>query len=114
MDFKTRLTRYYSLNAPQKLGDVDKLVAKYATKEKELFRQLTFKYGPENYLSNADKTAIKSRAPQPKQHNLQQNSKLLNIDEWMDSLLDDNDKNLLREIENYSGNQIPQSILDKI
>ena len=114
MDFKTRLTRYYSLNAPQKLGDVDKLVAKYATKEKELFRQLTFKYGPENYLSNADKTAIRSRAPQPKQNNLQKNSKLLNIDEWMDSLLDDNDKKLLEHINNYSGNQIPQSILDRI
>ena len=46
---------------PTKICDVDKLVAKYATKEKELFRQLTFKYGPENYLSSADKTAIRSR-----------------------------------------------------
>ena len=79
MDFKTRLTRYYKLRCPQKLCDVDKLVAKYATKEKELFRQLTFKYGPENYLSNADKTAIKSRAPQPKQNNLQQNLLVLLI-----------------------------------
>lgn len=114
MDFKTRLTRYYKLRCPQKLCDVEKLVQKYSSKEKELFRQLTFKYGPENYLSSADKTAIRSRAPQPKQNNLQKNSNLLNIDDWLDSLLDDNDKKLLEHIDNYSGSQIPQSILDQI
>ena len=112
MDFKTRLTRYYSLNAPQKLGDVDKLVAKYATKEKELFRQLTFKWGPEAKLSEAEKKAIQARTEKapivkaPKQ--------TIDINQWMESLLDENDKNLLREIENFSGNQIPQSILDQI
>tara|TARA_B100001175_G_scaffold317919_1_gene337558 strand:+ start:4564 stop:4902 length:339 start_codon:yes stop_codon:yes gene_type:complete len=112
MDFKTRLTRYYSLNAPQKLCDVDKLVQKYSSKEKELFRQLTFKWGPEAKLSDAERKAIQSRTAKapivkaPKQ--------TIDINEWMDSLLDQNDKNLLREIENYSGNQIPQSILDRI
>ena len=112
MDFKTRLIRYYQLNAPQKLGDVDKLVTKYASKEKELFRQLTFKYGPEPKLSEAERKAIHARTVKapivkaPKQ--------TIDINEWMESLLDENDKILLREIENYSGNQIPQSILDRI
>ena len=113
MDFKTRLTRYYQLNAPQKLGDVDKLVTKYASKEKELFRQLTFKYGPEAKLSDAERKAIQARTAKaapivksPKQ--------TIDINDWMDSLLDENDKNLLREIDNYPGNQIPQSILDRI
>ena len=112
MDFKTRLTRYYQLNAPQKLGDVDKLVTKYASKEKELFRQLTFKWGPEAKLSDAERKAIQARtikAPivkAPKQ--------MIDINEWMESLLDDNDKNLLREIDNYNGKDIPQSILNRI
>ena len=112
MDFKTRLTRYYSLRCPQKLCDVHKLVTKYASKEKELFRQLTFKYGPEVKLSDAERRAIQARTAKapivkaPKQS--------IDINDWMDSLLDENDKNLLREIDNCPGNQIPQSILDKI
>ena len=112
MDFKTRLIRYYELNAPQKLRDVHKLVTKYASKEKELFRQLTFKYGPEAKLSEAEKKAIQARTAKapivkaPKQ--------MIDINDWMDSLLDENDKNLLREINNSSSNQISQSILDKI
>ena len=112
MDFKTRLTRYYKLNAPQKLGDVDKLVTKYATKEKQLFRQLTMKYGPELKHSDSERKAIQARTAKapivkaPKQ--------TIDINQWMESLLDENDKNLLREIDNCPGNQIPQSILDKI
>jgi len=39
---------------------------------------------------------------------------MIDINEWMESLLDENDKNLLREIDNCPGNQIPQSILDRI
>lgn len=112
MDFKTRLTRYYSLNAPQKLGDVDKLVQKYASKEKELFRQLTYKYGPENDLSQAEKRAIQTRTK--KTPVVKSPKQTIDINQWMESLLDENDKNLLREIENFSGNQIPQSILDQI
>jgi len=112
MDFKTRLIRYYELNCPQKLCNIDTLVTKYATKERELFRQLTLKYGPELKHSDAERKAIKARtirAPivkAPKQ--------TIDINDWMDSLLDENDKNLLREIDNCPGNQIPQSILDKI
>ena len=112
MDFKTRLTRYYKLNAPQKLCDVDKLVQKYSSKEKELFRQLTFKYGPEAKLSDAERKAIQARTQKapivkaPKQ--------TIDINQWMESLLDENDKKLLEHIDNYSGNQIPQSILDQI
>ena len=112
MDFKTRLTRYYQLNAPQKLGDVDKLVQKYSSKEKELFRQLTFKYGPEAKLSEAERKAIHARTA--KAQIVKAPKQMIDINEWMESLLDENDKNLLREIENYSGNQIPQSILDRI
>lgn len=112
MDFKTRLIRYYQLNAPKKLGDVDKLVTKYASKEKELFKQLTMKYGPEQKHSDAERKAIHTRTAKapivkaPKQ--------TIDINEWIDSLLDENDKNLLREINNSSSNQISQSILDQI
>ena len=112
MDFKTRLIRYYELNAPQKLGDVDKLVTKYASKEKELFRQLTFKYGPEPKLLEAERKAIHARTVKapivkaPKQ--------TIDINQWMESSLDENDKNLLREIDNCPENQIPQRILDRI
>ena len=112
MDFNTRLTRYYELNAPHKLGDVDKLVTKYALKEKELFRQLTFKYGPEARLSEAERKAIQSRTT--KAPVVKQPKKMIDINTWIESLLDDNDKNLLREIDNYSENRIPQSILDRI
>ena len=113
MDFKTRLIRYYELNAPQKLGDVDKLVEKYSSKEKELFRQLTFKYGPEAKLSDAERKAIHARTIK-KTPIVKAPKQTIDINDWMDSLLDENDKNLLREIDNCPGNQIPQSILDQI
>ena len=113
MDFKSRLIRYYQVNAPQKLCDVDELVKKYASKEKELFRQLTFKYGPEQKHSDAEKKAIYARTIQ-KTPIVKAPKQTIDINEWMDSLLDENDKNLLREINNSSSNQISQSILDKI
>ena len=112
MDFKTRLIRYYELNAPSKIKDVDKLVTKYATKEKELFRQLTFKYGPEQKHSDAERKAIHTRTL--KKPIVKAPKQTIDINDWMDSLLDENDKNLLREINNSSSNQISQSILDKI
>ena len=113
MDFKSRLIRYYELNAPSKIKDVDKLVTKYASKEKELFRQLTFKYGPEKKHSDAEKKAIYARTIQ-KTPIVKAPKQTIDINEWMDSLLDENDKDLLREIDNCPGNQIPQSTLDKI
>lgn len=112
MDFKSRLIRYYELNAPSKIKDVDKLVTKYATKEKELFRQLTFKYGPEAKLSEAERKAIHIRTK--KTPIVKASKQTIDINDWMDSLLDENDKNLLREINNSSSNQISQSILDQI
>ena len=112
MDFKTRLIRYYELNAPQKLGAHDKLFQKYLSKKIKLYRQLTFKYGPGPKLPEAEKKAIQARTA--KAQIVKAPKVMIDINEWMVSLLDENDKNLLREIENYSGNQIPQSILDKI
>ena len=61
MDFRKRLLRFYEAHCPEKCMDVDNLVVKYGTREKDLFRQLTFKYGPEPKLSDAEKTAIRKR-----------------------------------------------------
>ena len=112
MDFKTRLLRYYELRCPSKCNDVDKLVIKYKGKEKELFRQLTFKYGPEDKLSNADRTAINNRAPQKKI--VEEIDKQINYDEWMNSLLNNDDLLLLNEIDKYNSKSLPKHILDKI
>ena len=38
----------------------------------------------------------------------------MDVQEWMNSLLNDKDKALLNELDNYSGTKLPQSILDKI
>ena len=113
MDFKSRLIRYYQLNCPQKLCNIDTLVTKYASKEKELFRQLTMKYGPEQKHSDAEKKAIQARTIK-KTPIVKASKQTIDINDWMDSLLDENDKNLLREINNSSSNQISKCILDKI
>ena len=110
MDFKTRLERYYQIRCPSKLKDVSKIAVKYKDKEKELFRQLTFKYGPEEKLSNADKTAIKARQP-PKLSNNLCLTKEIDIEEYFDSLLNDDDRKILSQIEK---NGITQEVLDKI
>tara|TARA_X000000950_G_C13753412_1_gene593647 strand:- start:603 stop:944 length:342 start_codon:yes stop_codon:yes gene_type:complete len=113
MDFKTRLLRFYELRCPSKCSEVDKLAIKYKNKEKELFRQLTFKYGPEQKLTNADKTAIQSRTLK-KSIAKEVNKEEIDYNKWMDSLLDEDDIKLISELDNYSGKSIPQSILDKI
>lgn len=114
MDFKTRLLRFYKEKCPSKCSDVDMLAIKYKTKEKELFRQLTFKYGPEAELSNADKTAIRNSTMKPDKKKEEPTKKQMDVQEWMNSLLNDKDKALLNELDNYSGTKLPQSILDKI
>ena len=115
MDFKARLLRFYEAQCPSKCGDVEKLAVKYKTKEKDLFRQLTFKYGPEPKLSNADKAAIQKRTakPEKKLDNLNKTN-TLDTEEWMMSLLNQNDLELLKEIDNHTGKKLPQYILDKI
>ena len=55
MSFKKRLTRFYEKYRPDKVGDVNELSKKYSNQEKELFRKLTFKYGPEPKMSDAEK-----------------------------------------------------------
>jgi len=114
MDFKTRLLRFYKENCPAKCADVDTLAIKYETKEKDLFRQLTFKYGPESELSNADRTAIRNRTMKPEKNKDEPKKMQMDVQEWMNSLLNDKDKALLNELDNYSGTKLPQSILDRI
>ena len=108
MDFKTRLIRYYELNAPQKLCDVDKLVQKYSSKEKELFRQLTFKYGPEAKLSEAERKAIQARTAKapivkaPKQ-TIDINDCLKLTSEWYSEFLKNKNINSItnKQIDNF-------------
>ena len=114
MDFKTRLLRFYEVRCPSKCGDVDKLSIKYKNREKELFRQLTFKYGPEPKLSNADKTAAQKRNAKPTPAAPPTSNTPIDADEWMTCLLTPDDFELIRQIDNYSGQTLPQHILDKI
>ena len=65
MSFKKRLTRFYEKHKPDKVGDVNELSKKYSNQEKELFRKLTFKYGPEPKMSDAEKKAIRDRLNKP-------------------------------------------------
>ena len=113
MDFKTRLRRYYEVRCPSKCSDVDKLVIKYKNKEKDLFRQLTFKYGPEPKLTNADKTAIQNRNPKS-QKQAPISKETIDVNEWMNNMLTNEDKQLLDEIDKFTGKNLPKYILDKI
>lgn len=65
MSFKKRLTRFYEKHRPDKVGDVNELSKKYSNQEKEMFRKLTFKYGPEPKMSDLEKKAIRDRLNKP-------------------------------------------------
>tara|TARA_Y100000389_G_C17469662_1_gene529172 strand:- start:376 stop:714 length:339 start_codon:yes stop_codon:yes gene_type:complete len=112
MDFRTRLLNFYQLRCPSKCADIDMLAKKYANKEKELFRQLTFKYGPEPELSSAAKAAIRERTA--KKNTIMKTEAIIDYDEWMEGLLDDTDRKLLAELDKFSGKQVPKYILDQI
>ena len=114
MDLKTRLHRFYELRCPSKCSDVDSLAMKYKDKEKGLFRQLTFKYGPEPPMSVAEKNAIQQRTKKISPNKQIQKDVVINNSEWIMSLLDDESLELLNELDNYKGNKIPQHILDRI
>ena len=58
MSLKKRLTIFYKKYCPDKISEIGKLIKKYGNKEKELFRKLTFKYGPEPKMSEFDKKTI--------------------------------------------------------
>ena len=47
MDHKSRLVRYFTKYAPQRVADSDKLLAAYKGKEEDLFKSLVAKFGPE-------------------------------------------------------------------
>ena len=112
MDFKTRLKRYYELRCPSKCADVDKLAIKYKNKEKELFRQLTFKYGPEPKLTHADKTAIQNRNPKVEKTTICK--EVVDVNQYMENMLSQEDKILLEEIDKYEVSKLPKHIFDKI
>ena len=65
MSLKKRLIRFYEKYRPDKIGDVNELSKKYSNQEKELFRKLTFKYGPEPKMSDTEKKAIRNRLNKP-------------------------------------------------
>ena len=113
MNLKERLLRFYKQNCPSKCNDVDKIAFKYKNNEKELFRQLTFKYGPEPPMSNADKAIIRERVSKKKETK-SKNDNNIDINEWLDSFLNNDDRELIKEIESYPGKSIPQRLLDKI
>ena len=87
---------------------------KYKDKEKDLFRQLTFKYGPEQKLTNADKTAIYNRNSQVKKQSDSKPFEVLDVNEWMNNMLTQTDWEIINEIEKCNGEKIPQYLLDKI
>ena len=114
MDLKSRLQRFYELRCPSKCVDVETLSIKYKHKEKDLFRQLTFKYGPEPPMSAAEKSAIKQRSKNIIPNKPIQKTTTTTSSDWMMSLLDQNSLELLKEMDNYEGKNIPQHILDRI
>ena len=114
MDFKTRLRKFYEIRCPSKCSDVNKLAIKYEHKEKDLFRQLTLKYGPENWLTNADKTAARKRTIKPDKPISIPTKKTIDVEEWMENLLTNEDHQLIKEIDMCESTHIPQKILDKI
>ena len=114
MDFKTRLRRFYEVHCPAKCADVDNFAVKYKDREKDLFRQLKTKYGPEKWLTNADKTAARNRTMKPVKAPHPLPNTPVDTDEWLNSLLTEEDHKLLAEIDSYGAQDLPQRILDKI
>lgn len=111
MDITTRLSRFYTKHCPQKLKDVNHIANKYKENEKELFRQLTFKYGPED-LTKDEKKSIQHRLSKTKDDTKVKTR--LHSNWTLDSLLDDKDRILIDKIERNKEHPLPKELLDQI
>tara|TARA_Y100000389_G_C17470970_1_gene530784 strand:+ start:9366 stop:9698 length:333 start_codon:yes stop_codon:yes gene_type:complete len=110
MDINTRLTRFYTKHCPEKLKDVNHISNKYKNKEKDLFRQLTFKYGPED-LTKSEKKTIQTRLGGINE----KKQKVKLVPNWtLDSILDEKDRILLKKIELNKIHPLPKELLDQI
>ena len=113
--FKKRLTRFYKKYCPDKLNDVDKLCTKYGSQEKELFRKLTFKYGPEDKMNEKEKKDVRDRNEKLKNiKNVEKKPKVDNSDPFHFVKFDNNTLELLSKIDLLGNKPITQELLDKI
>ena len=123
MSLKKRLTIFYKKYCPDKIPEIGKLINKYGNKEKELFRKLTFKYGPEPKMSEADKKTIikrqmnniKPKDIKPKDIKPKIIVKNTSSKESFDGVyLDEKTLKLLEEIDQLGKKPITKHILDRI
>ena len=123
MSLKKRLTIFYKKYCPDKIEEIEKLIKKYGNKEKELFRKLTFKYGPEPKMSEADKKTIikrqmnniKPKDIKPKDIKPKIIVKNTSSKESFDGVyLDEKTLKLLEEIDQLGKKPITKHILDRI
>ena len=113
--FKKRLTRFYKKYCPDNLNDVDKLCTKYVSQEKELFRKLTFKYGPEDKMNEKEKKDVRDRNEKLKNiKNVEKKPKVDNSDPFHFVKFDNNTLELLSKIDLLGNKPITQELLDKI
>jgi len=59
VDYKSLLTKFYQVNAPAKVADVDSALQKYKGKEAEMFVSLAKKYTKPNALNEVFETRVK-------------------------------------------------------
>lgn len=113
ISLKKRLTIFYKKYCPDKISEIEKIIKKYGNKEKELFRKLTFKYGPEPKISDFDKktiTKILTKDINPKLV-IKNTSSNVSFD---GVYLDEKTLKLLEEIDNLGKKPITKHILDRI
>ena len=113
MNTKERLILFYQQYCPDKINDIDNIIKKYGNNEKELFRKLTFKYGPE---SKDVKNIIKKRniSNTSENKNIISSKKKIYQDhnEYMKKFLDEKDIDLLKKIDELE--LIGQPIIDEL
>ena len=118
MSLKKRLTIFYKKYCPDKISEIGKLIKKYGNKEKELFRKLTFKYGPEPKMSESDKKTITKRLTKDiKPKFVVKNTSVKNTssnDSFDGVYFDEKTLKLLEEIDQLGKKPITKHILDRI
>ena len=113
MTLKKRLTIFYEKYCPDKVSDINNLIKKYGNKEKDLFRKLTMKYGPEPKMSEFQKETIRKRVNKDIKSNIT-TRKISKKELIEDEFLDEKTLNLLNEIDKLGNKPITKDILDKI
>ena len=114
MDLTERLTLFYKQYCPEKLDDINMIIDKYCMHEKDLFKKLTQKYGPEPEQGVNRRKEFVKMEDSKKKYSKEKDKEKNNTYDYMEKLLGSKEYDLLSKLDALEGKPITKELLAMI